>query len=202
RRMTRGRDLFHSLPECASSPHDVENFCLIPVNLHCARPNKISRRVQVHKLCFHVFSLFVWRGHSCPRAFEFCRRGRPARVFPSAPFRMYLHQPSQVQKQRHSPRLCLSPQNSTFPCQLLNHPGPRHLRFHRDSLLNAERLQSLVQNRRVHSFIFIPILRQQAARQWRKRLSRQPGSLCLQLSVGFFQRRQPLLQFVRAVVFR
>src|SRR6185437_588241 len=111
--MARCRHLFHPLPECAPSPHDVENFCLIPVNFHRAGPKKISRRVQIHKLCFHFFSLKVVP-NLCAKSL--CGADTPVReplnhvgagVFPSAPFRMYSHQPSQVQKQKAQPTLCL-----------------------------------------------------------------------------------------------
>jgi hypothetical protein len=47
-------DLPDALSENSASPDDVRYFVLVPVDLHCARPYKICRRVQIEKLCFHV----------------------------------------------------------------------------------------------------------------------------------------------------
>src|ERR1017187_2998956 len=69
------RNLFHPLPEHAAPPHDVRDFCLIPVNFDCARPKKIRRRIQIQKIRFHVFSSIEFQKRSCP-----CGADTPVRV--------------------------------------------------------------------------------------------------------------------------
>jgi hypothetical protein len=44
------------LPEHPSPPHDIGDLCLVTIDFHCTWPQKIRRRVQVKKLCFHVLS--------------------------------------------------------------------------------------------------------------------------------------------------
>ena len=55
--MSRRRHLLDPLPKHAAPSHDIRNFVLITIDLNRARPHKIRRRLQIKKLCFHVFSL-------------------------------------------------------------------------------------------------------------------------------------------------
>jgi hypothetical protein len=54
--VSRGWNLLDALAEHATAAHDVSNFTLITVHLDRTRPKEIGRRVQIQKLCFHVFS--------------------------------------------------------------------------------------------------------------------------------------------------
>jgi hypothetical protein len=57
--MPRSRNLLDSLPKRTPPPHDVENFCLVSVDLHRTGVQKVRRRHQIQKLSLHVFSLVV-----------------------------------------------------------------------------------------------------------------------------------------------
>src|SRR4051794_14211044 len=54
------RHLLDALPECSAAAHDVGNLGLVTVDFYCTWPKEIGGRVQIDKLCFHVFC-FSWK---------------------------------------------------------------------------------------------------------------------------------------------
>src|SRR3954470_17702369 len=55
--MSGGRCLTNPLPKYSPTSNDVGDLRLVTVNLNCARSHKIRCRIQIQKLCSHLFSI-------------------------------------------------------------------------------------------------------------------------------------------------